>query len=307
MNASATGLIDFDWTTFDPWRIQTVRHQLSEHPLMQPDQLAALAERFEAGAPSQIFTFNNAATAGTNLDAAWRLHPNRKHAADTVQRIVDAKAWLDLRHVQADPVYRGLLDAILDTIKPHIERKDPGMYYRAGWIFVASPHTVTPFHIDRDHGILLQVRGCKTIYVWDADDAVVVSERARDRFHSRHELDLVQWHEEFRERAHAFHLRPGMGVYMPSTSPHMVETSDDASISMSCTYSTYATHRNALLHVMHDVVRDVGIEPPAVGRHPLLDTMTYPCARALVGARRFGPRADVCPSHTRFSPYAVAD
>ncbi len=50
------------------------------------------------------------------------------------------------------------------------------MYYRAGWIFIASPHTVTPFHIDRNHGILLQIHGTKKVYVWDAEDAQVCYE-----------------------------------------------------------------------------------------------------------------------------------
>ncbi len=181
------------------------------------------------------------------------------------------------------------------------------MYYRAGWIFVASPHTVTPFHIDRDQGMLLQVRGCKTVYVWDYDDLAVVSERARARFHSRHRLDLVQWREEYRARAHVFHLAPGTGVYIPSTSPHMVETGDKASISISLTYSTDATHRNALLHVLRDLIRHAGVALSTVGKHPVLDAVLYPCARAVVGLRAMHPHDSDCPSHTHHDRYARAD
>ena len=40
--------IDVDWTAFDPWRIQAVRHHLQDHPLLRLDELVALAQRLEA-------------------------------------------------------------------------------------------------------------------------------------------------------------------------------------------------------------------------------------------------------------------
>jgi Cupin-like domain len=305
MHASKAALIEMDWKTFEPWRIQAVRHSLSDHPLLQPDQLVALGKRFQGS--SHLFTFNNEAGADANFDDVARLYPNRRSVTDTVQGINEAKAWMLLRHVQADPTYRALIDLALDPIKPLIESKDPGMYYRAGWIFIASPHTVTPFHIDRNHGILLQIHGTKKVYVWDAADASVCSENARDCFHSRHELDQVKWNEEFRQRANVFEVSPGMGVYMPITSPHMVETGDEPSITISLTYSTHATRRNAMEHVVHDLMRRKGLKPPTVGRHPLLDKLSYASASALIAMRGVGSHPPACPSLARRTPYAVAD
>ena len=303
--ASMAALVDVDWDKFDPWRIQAVRHRLSDHPLLQRDQLVELGKRFRCS--TRLFTFNNDADAAANFDAVARLYPNRKTVEESLRNIKEAKAWVLLRHVQADPAYRALVDRVLDPIQQEIERKDPGMYYRAGWIFVAAPHTITPFHIDRNHGILLQVRGTKTVYVWDAEDAEVVSDRARDVFHASHNLELVQWHEEFRERAHVFKLGPGMGVYMPLTCPHMVETSDEPSITISLTYSTDATRRNAMVHVMHDLMHRKGIEPSSVGRHPLLDKLTYVAASTLVAAHGPGSHLPACPSLAHHSAYAIAD
>jgi hypothetical protein len=305
MNANARPLIDIDWENFDPWCIQPVTHELSEHPLLQPDQLIALGKRLQGS--TRVFTFNSDASAGTNFDAVSRLYPNRKPVAETLQRISDAKAWMLLRHVQADDAYRTLIDLAFDPIQPYIERKDPGMYYRAGWIFVASPHTITPFHIDRNHGILLQVRGHKKVYVWDAADTEVVSDRARDCFHARHELDLVQWSEAFRARAKVFDLGPGMGVYMPLTSPHMVETDDEPSITISLTYSTQATRKNAMQHVVNDLLHRIGLQTPPVGQRRLFDRFTYTAASALVAAHGTGSRPPACPSLAHHSTYAVAD
>ena len=131
-----------------------------------------------------------------------------------------------LRHVQSDPLYRPFVAEVLDSVRPLVEGFDPGMYYRAAWIFVSSPHTVTPFHIDRNHGLLLQISGSKKVYAWEPDDRAV-SDQAREHFHYRRSLALVTWNEEFRDRARVFQVRPGTGVYLPLNSPHMVETSED--------------------------------------------------------------------------------
>jgi len=181
------------------------------------------------------------------------------------------------------------------------------MFYRAGWIFAASPNTVTPFHIDRDHVVLLQIRGTKAIYVWDSDDTEVVSDRARDCFHRTHDLKLVQWREEFRKRAHLFQLRPGMGVYIPQASAHMVETSNDASITISFSYGTDATRRSAMLHLVRDLMYRVGVTPPAVGRSRVFDRMAYACGSAMVAMGGPGSRLPACPSLRRRYTYAVSD
>ncbi|HEX7732767.1 MAG TPA: cupin-like domain-containing protein [Rhodanobacter sp.] len=297
--------IDVDWDAFDPWRVQAVRHRLTEHPLLQPDRLVEFGLRLERAA--QLYSFSNDVTAGANFSKAGSTNPNRKSAQETLQDIGHAKAWMLLRHVQGDPVYRGLVDSVLDEVKPRIERKDPGMCYRAGWIFVSSPHTVTPFHIDRNHGILLQLRGSKTVYVWDPDDTTVVSDRAREWFHGHRELTLVEWREEFRDRAHVFHLQPGMGVYMPLTSPHMVETSDEPSTTLSLSYNTDASRRNVLLHVVRDRMRGLGIGLPPVGRHPRFDACLHAAAHATEGMRRYAHRWLGRPVHFDGAPYASDD
>lgn len=305
MHFEAAALIDIDWRTFDPWRIQDVRHHLTDHPLLQPDQLAALIKRLQA--KQRLYTFSNEAGADANFNDLGRLYPNRKPATETFQSIGDAKACMLLRHVQDDAAYHTLVDLALSTIQPEIERKDPGMHYRAAWIFITSPHTTTPFHIDRHHVLLLQVRGTKKVYVWDAKDTVVCSDQARNSFHARGDLKLVKWNEQFRSRAHVFTLGPGMGVYIPLTSPHMIETTDEASITLSLSYCSSATRRNAMIHVMHDLMRRKGIRPPVIGKRPLLDKLTYVAAAAVVAARGAGGRPPACPSLTQPKPYAVAN
>lgn len=305
MNAKAVPVIDMDWDAFDPWRIQRLTHTLTEHPLLQSDQLVALGKRCRG--TNRWYSFSSNVSAGTNFDDAANLFPSGQSAVDSLRDIDSANAWVLLRHIQADPIYRELVDFVINAIRAQIERKDPGLYYRAGWIFSASPRTATPFHIDRSHVVLLQVRGTKTVYVWDADDTVVVSDRARDCFHMRHDLSRTVWREAFRERAHAFVLKPGTGVYMPLTSPHMVETSSEASTTISFTYNTDATRRIAKIHVMREMLNRMGITPPAFGRNNIFDHAALAAASAIIVCRGPGGHPPACPSLLHKSAYAVAD
>lgn len=305
MSIEKAPLVQVDWTTFDPWRVQQVRHRLCDHPLLQMDQLIGLGKRLEV--VGETVSFNSDVTADADFDTASRTHPNPQKAAPTLRDIANAKAWMLLRHVQADPVYCGLVDSVLDEIKPQIERNDPGMCFRAGWIFVQSPHTVTPFHIDKNHVLVLQVRGEKTLYVWDADDVEVVSDRARDRFHTNHQLDLAPWNETFRARAHVFHLRAGDGVYMPLTSPHMAEMGDEPSVAISFSYNTDASRRNTSLHRLRERTRRSGIKLPPVARHSALDAACYAGVRALGSIKSFSRGLFGRSSHSDGEPYAPAD
>jgi len=271
MHAIQTPQLIVDWTKFDPWRIQPVQHRLGSHHLLQPDQLIELGRRLEVG--GLVRTHSDKASAGTPFNDAPSMHPNRRSAEETLGRIREAGAWMSLLNVQTDEVYRKLVDTVIDELKPGIESRDPGVCYRGGWIFVTSPKAVTPFHIDKEHNFIMQVRGTKKLYVWDHRDTEVVSELARDRFHFDHSRELIKWKDEFKKRATVFDLEPGQGAYMPSTSPHMVENDDNPSITISFTYYTDATRRNSRLHALHQRMRNAGMSPAPVGTRAARDAL----------------------------------
>ena len=265
--------IHVDPATFDPWKIQSLTHALSDHPLLQIGALVELGKRQQER--RLVRTHSADATAGTSFADAPNLHPNQKGAAATLEDIAKARAWMSLLNVQADPIYRKLIDEILDEIKPIIEQRDPGMCYRAGWIFVSSPNTVTPFHMDHEHNFIMQIRGKKRLYAWDPFDRTVVSERAQELFHDAHSRELVTWSEDFRARARVMDLVPGLGGYMPSTSPHMVENGDEPSITISFTYYTDSTRRRELLYRGNARLRRLGLDPTPVGASPSRDRVKH--------------------------------
>jgi hypothetical protein len=305
MSLATKPLIAIDWELFDPWRVTALTHSFAEHPLLQTKALVALAKRCRG--TNRWYTFSNAAKADTDFDEAARLHPSTQSAVDSLRNIDTANAWVLLRHIQADPTYRAMVDEAFDPIVGQIEQKDPGMYFRAGWIFSASPHTATPFHIDRSHVILLQARGCKTVYVWDPRDTDVVSDAARDCFHARHDLSRTRWNDAFRERAHVYHLSPGTGVYMPLTSPHMVETSDESSLTVSFTYNTHATRRIAKIHVLRETMRRLGMHVPAVRANDAFDRAALAVSTALIACGGPGSHQPACASLRLRAAYATPE
>jgi len=296
--------IHVDPAGFDPWRIQGVRHALSDHPLLQIGALIELGKRQQAR--KLVRTHSAAATAGTSFADAPNLHRNEKDAVATLGDIEQANAWMSLLNVQADPVYRALIDEILDELRPTIDRRDPGMCYRAGWIFVSSPGAITPFHMDHEHNFILQIRGSKRLYTWDPFDRVVVSERAQELFHDQHSRELVTWSEDFRTRARIFDLEPGLGGNMPSTSPHMVENGGSPSITISFTYYTDATRQRELLYRGNARLRRLGLAPRPVGASPVRDRAKHAVLAGFTQAKNAVRRALGRGIRENDQPYAPA-
>jgi hypothetical protein len=286
--------IDFDRANFHPMRICAVSHQLMGDPLLQFDSLAALARRLEA--TGAVRTHNDGATPATNFTTAPETHPPAMSIEETIKRIESAKAWLALHNVQNDPTYRKLVDEVLDYVQPTVERYDPGMCHRAGWIFVTSPGAVTPYHMDHEHNFILQVLGKKTINVFDPLDRSIVQERSLELFHTKLSRELVVYKDEFQPKAHVFEAEPGMGAYMPTTSPHWVKNGDNVSITVSFTYYTKRTLRAKHLYRSNYFLRQAGLSPRPVGQSEALDSAKYLAFHTLHRTRGLLRRAPTDPT-----------
>jgi hypothetical protein len=295
-------LIEFDPAAFDPWRVTPVKHRMAGHPLLERASLVELAKRLEER--GRVRTHSDTAQATTSFNDAPKEHPNTVSVARSIENIEGARAWMSLLNVQTDPVYRELIDAVLDDVKPVFDEKDPGMCYRGGWIFVTSPKAVTPFHMDHEHNFILQILGKKRLYVWDPWDRSVVPERGQELFHSYQSRELVKFSEELREKALVFDLEPGQGAFMPSTSPHLVENGDNASITISFTFYTDSTRRRSLVYRGNTHLRRLGLAPRPFGRSTTRDELVYRAMRAYAGTKDFVRQMLGKEVHSSEAPYA---
>jgi hypothetical protein len=165
---------------------------------------------------------------------------------------------------------------------------------------------VTPFHIDHEHNIILQIRGTKKLYTWEPSDQTVVTDRARELFHDQHSREQVVWRDDFRARARRFDLAPGLGGYMPSTTPHMVENGPEPSITISFTYYTDSTRRRELLYRGNARLRRLGLTPTPVAASPSRDAVKAAVLERYTAARSAIRRALGKPVRRNDVPYAPA-
>jgi hypothetical protein len=264
-----TPAITFDIEQFRPLHIMPVQHALVGHPLLTLESLSELAKRLESR--GSVRAHNDAALPSTSFNYAPDSHPISSSLNETLRNIERSKAWLALHNIQNDPLYRTLVDDVLDSIRPAIELKDPGMCHRAGWIFVTSPRAITPYHLDHEHNFILQVQGRKHIHVFDPLDRTIVTERALELFHMKLSRELVAYDASFEPKAYVMDAAPGMGAYMPSTAPHWVQNGDEVSITVSFTYYTRETMRLKSLYRANYALRRVGLSPEPVGRSRMRD------------------------------------
>ena len=175
-----------------------------------------------------------------------------------------------MKHVERDPAYRLLLDDCLADVKAAPSRLSAGMRDPHAFIFVSSPGAVTPYHMDPEENFLLQIRGTKTLSVFDRADRRVVSEPDIERFLTGAHRNLA-WRDEFQGRARTFDLRPGLALHVPFASPHWVQNGPEVSISFSVTFNTHASMRTLHAHRLNARLRRWGVAPVPVGRSVLRD------------------------------------
>lgn len=258
-----------------------VTHRLGDHPLFSLQELAALATRL----PPTLVEADDGQTSEKAID------PTRKATrtpAETILQAGERPAAVTLRQVQNDPRYRQLLDELLDEVQPLAERIRPGMCRREGFIFVSSCKKVTPFHFDPEHNFLLQVRGHKTVYMWDPNDRFVLSERSIEDAYLHPDEDYGQkppYDDRYLPTAWVLGLDPGQGLNFPLHAPHWVRTESDVAISFSITFRSDESRRRQLVHAANGQLRRLGVPVPAFGKSSLWDTAAYLGSRTISSVR----------------------
>jgi Cupin-like domain len=243
-----------------------IRHGLTEHGLFDLDRLLELGRVL----PADEIEYN-AGNLAVSQDAT--LTPRNGLSVDeTIRRIRECKSWMVLKHVERDPEYKGLLDACLDEIREASPAVVGDMRQREGFVFLSSPQSVTPYHMDPEHNFLLQIRGKKTVYMWDPADREVLPEESIERFYGGDPHRNMPFDEAWQKRAQRFDLEPGDALYFPPTAPHWVQNGDEVSVSFSITFRSEAGDRRQRVYWANHKLRKLGWEPAAFGRSKLVDS-----------------------------------
>lgn len=281
-----------DGQPFDPLQVAKMQHGLCAHPLLQLPRLCRLALSL-AGTPHVKYALPNRKP-GSAFHTLSEVEA-KKSIASTFDHIEQAGNWVALYFLEDDAEYGALLRETLDGMKPLVEARDPGMHGYSLFMFIASPPTVTPFHIDRENNFNVQIMGRKHLRVWQAHDRVAVPDAAIEDYFVHDTLRSLRYHDELDARALDFDIGPGEGVYIPSTAGHYVTTEEGdwarpgyrVSVSVAMTYFTKATVRRARAHLLNAFLRGrFSASPQSPGRSALVDRLKQPLACALLLSRR---------------------
>lgn len=270
-----------------PWQGFGVRHDLSGHALFTMPRLMELARAL----PAQQVEYN---AGELPVDQDPQKTPrNGLSIEETIQRIATCRSWMVLKNVEQQPEYRRLLDEMLDEHEACY--RQAGLLHcgdREAFIFISSPGSVTPFHIDPEHNFLLQVSGEKTMRQWNWRDRSILSDESIEgTYRGRYVHRNLKYRDEFDAKATAFTLRPGDGVYVPVHAPHWVKNGDQVSVSFSITFRSDYSRRNARLYHGNARVRRMGLQPVPVGKYPRYDVIKDSVYRAVARLERLFKRA----------------
>ena len=189
-----------------PLKPFAIRHQLAGHPLLTLPRIAQLA----AELPRDLIEYNSGKVAiSQDPDAipSVDLDP-----VEVVRRIETSGAWMVLKRVETSPEYRRLLEDTLLSVaraRGFNSMLDAGFEQVQGFLFVSSPNSTTPFHLDSEDNFFVHIHGEKFFTIFDNADRTIVSDDVIERSMTRHRN--LRYDERFAPRGIEFHLFAGDG------------------------------------------------------------------------------------------------
>ena len=254
-------------------------HSVHTSELFSWPMLSSLAARAEAKAGGYYFESGD-----TTPGQKWRGVPEGKSLADVLEHIGESNSLIMLKRVQEYDEYRAFLNTCMEelgglcNVDLKSSYRDPVMT-----ILITSPKRVTPYHIDGEANFLLQIRGAKTVHIFNGGDSEVLTDVELEKFWSGADTKAPQYREHLESKAWRFEISPGSGVSNPVIFPHWVENGSEISVSLSINFKRVVDTAADAYRVNH-TLRKMGLKPTRPGRSAMLDGIksgSYRAARSL--------------------------
>ncbi|SNB55507.1 Cupin-like domain-containing protein [Marinobacter sp. es.042] len=255
-----------------PFKLQ---HTLLDNEALTLDSLKETLLRLPK---EQVFYKNSRLSTQDNFEAAFKKNDTDLSLESTLRDLKQSNSLIMVNSPEVDPVFQPIYQRIMESIEELVAKRDPKrrIFMPTLYLFIASPNSITPFHIDRYSTFLFQFRGSKKVFVAEPWDTRVVSDASREAYMSYASTDL-QWSNEKERLFTCFDFRPGEALHIPFVSGHHVKNGpDDISISMSVIFNT----RNSMMlrralnfnHRARKLMSPFNIAPHPVGRSEVRDS-----------------------------------
>ncbi|OOG53853.1 transcription factor jumonji JmjC domain-containing protein [Rhodanobacter sp. B05] len=283
----AAPLLELEAGMFDKYNREPflVSHRLAEHPDFSLERLLALCRRL----PSRQVLFRVADIPGdVELDTSYDRYKRDLTLDDVIDHFEERQAYICINNPERDPAYRPIIEGLLAELAAQVDPLDPGMTWYSTYVFISAHDATTPYHMDREMNFLLQIRGGKTVYLWNPADADVMTDAQKD-YLLAYVGSRPPYKPSIEPKAAVFQLRPGLGVHHPFIAPHRVHTGSELSISLAVTFRTRRSDTWTRAHQFNTRLRRIGLRPGPVGRVAWVDRAKATVTRAWRRARRALP------------------
>lgn len=263
-------------------------HALGDHPLFDLARLAELAKTLWGTGSGRV-----ACQVGTfgRTDRLDERPTKPLSVVQAISRIRESGSWVLLKSAQLDPAYAALLDrclAELEALSGRALRRE--ISWLDAYIFIASPGSLTPYHIDHECNFVLQIHGTKrdTLY----DPSVLTAEDI-ERYYMG-DLSGARWREDCERNARTHVLTPGCGVHHPIRWPHWVQNGDDDyTVMLSVLFFLRGDDREARVWQVNHALRRMGRTPVLPGRSAWRDGLKQLALARFPPTRVFANKSDV--------------
>jgi hypothetical protein len=256
----------------------TFDHTLHESPAFDLENLVEVSKRL----PTSYYS-----TDAAGVDAGWRDRDVKKLTlTETMANMAQSQSLVLLKGLADDPAYAPIFRAVLAELEDAVgvALQSDAALWRAT-IIVGSPGRITPYHIDGEANFLFQLRGEKTMSVFDPNDRDILPDVELENFYSG-DFSAAQYKPHRQDDAFSFAFPPGRGVHVPLHAPHWVKNGDNVSVAMSVNCTLHSKAHLAQLYRFNRLMRKSGIAPASPGAAPWQDRIKLAAIGGIGLARR---------------------
>jgi hypothetical protein len=190
--------------------------------------------------------------------------PPVRSAAEALARLERVAGVVRLQHIELVP---GLRAPLTEVINEGDRLFTPGEHFSglSSVLYVGAATSSAEFHVDLHHNLFLHLRGPKRFSLGLYDDP----RQAQDRSAGLFGPSLMR--PQSPDHVVTYDLEPGDGLYIPPFTLHRVESSDDVTVSLACSWATTETLQRISLQRANGYLQRLRLRSAPPGRHPTMD------------------------------------
>ncbi|HXY94683.1 MAG TPA: cupin-like domain-containing protein [Acidimicrobiia bacterium] len=246
-------------TSIDVTTANVVEYPLGDEPLVTLDALGNAADRLPGQVEHHLGDLPVILPGGESI--ALDQTPG-----DAVRNAATNGCWVMIRSLGALPEYEALLRRLAARFELALRARGEQPVEHDLIAFIGAPGATVPVHFDRNHHVLIQVRGTKTVGTGTFTDPRVL-QRQIERG-----MQPYRFNADVMPDVSAEHvLHEGEALVIPAFTFHWVQGHDDVSVAMTCVVGTVTTARMAAVHEFNLRARKVGLRPSLPGTDVRID------------------------------------